>query len=264
MAIPARFTMRFYNSHRRMTVPYRDFYYPLNVFMHVLTLEEGGVEHLHYGLYERADDSIATAQERSTKLLLSRLPPPPARILEAGIGLGTTLARLTRLGYDATGITPDAKQIAVARARHAGLRIECAKFEETGGTYDAIVFQESSQYIDSEALFARAAAMAPRVIVLDEFALRDEGVLHRLDAFLDAAARHGFALTERVDLSAKAVPTIDYFIERFSWYRQALVDDLGLTHEQVDELIATAPNYANAYRSGVYGYLLLGFKLVAP
>src|SRR4051794_4409642 len=211
-----------------MTAPYRDFYYPLNVFMHLLTLEEGGVEHLHYGLYERAGESISAAQERSTELLFSRLPPPPARILEAGIGLGTTLARLTGLGYDARGITPDAKQIAMARARHDGLPVACAKFEETSGTYDAIVFQESSQYIDSEALFARAAEMAPHVIVLDEFALGDEGVLHRLDAFLDAAARHGFALTERIDLTAKAVPTIDYFIDRFPRYRQALIDDLGL------------------------------------
>ena len=242
-----------------MTVPYRDFYYPLNVFMHVLTLEEGGVEHLHYGIYERPDEPIAAAQERSTEMLLARLPPPPARILEAGIGLGTTLARLVRLGYDARGVTPDAKQIAMARARHDGLPVTCAKFEETSGTYDAIVFQESSQYIDSEALFAKAAAMAPHVIILDEFALGDEGVLHRLDAFLAAAARHGFALTERVDLSAKAVPTIDYFIERFPRYRRSLIDDLGLTNEQVDELIATAPAYAAAYRRGVYGYLLLRF-----
>src|SRR5436190_6414933 len=122
-----------------MSVPYRDFYYPLNVFMHVLTLEEGGVEHLHYGLFERDDEPISVAQERSTTLLLSRLPPPPARILEAGIGLGTTLARLWQ--YDAVGCTPDEQQIAMARARHPSLNIVCAKFEEMSGAYDAILFQ---------------------------------------------------------------------------------------------------------------------------
>lgn len=247
-----------------MTVPYRDFYYPLNVFMHVLTLEEGGVEHLHYGLFERDDEPISAAQERSTELLLSRLPRPPARILEAGIGLGTTLVRLTRLGYDVTGITPDEKQIAMARARHGDLPVACAKFEEMTGTFDLIVFQESSQYIDSEALFAKAAELAPRVIVLDEFALRDEGVLHRLDAFLDAAARFGFAVTERLDLSAKAPPSIDYFIARLPRYREALIDDLGLTNEQVDELIANGAKYAAAYRRGVYGYLLLQFQRKIP
>lgn len=242
-----------------MTVPYRDFYYPLNVFMHVMTLEEGGVEHLHYGLFERGDEPIAEAQERSTELLLSRLPPPPARILEAGIGLGTMLARLTRLGYDATGVTPDEQQIAMARQRHPEIRVECMKFEEATGAYDVIVFQESSQYIDSEALFAKAAELAPRVIVIDEFALGDEGVLHRLDGFLAAAARHDFEIDERLDLSAQAPPTIDYFIDRLPRYRDDLVRDLGLTNEQVDELITGGAKYAAAYRRGVYGYLLLQF-----
>jgi len=109
-------------------IPYRDFTYPLNVFMHILTHEEGEVRYLHYGLFERPDESIAVAQERSTELLLSRLPPPPARLLEAGAGLGTTLARLERLGYDAQGITPDEKQVAMA-----GGRVALSSFEAFEG-----------------------------------------------------------------------------------------------------------------------------------
>jgi cyclopropane fatty-acyl-phospholipid synthase-like methyltransferase len=101
-----------------MPLPYRDFYYPLNVFMHILTHEEGGVDYLHYALFENEQERIGAAQEHSTELLLSRLPPPPSRILEVGIGLGTTLLRLTRLGYDAEGITPDEKQIAMVRERY--------------------------------------------------------------------------------------------------------------------------------------------------
>ena len=67
-----------------MSLAYRDFYYPLNVFMHILTHEEGDVPYLHYGLFEHPGQSLAQAQERSTELLLSRLPAPPARLLEAG------------------------------------------------------------------------------------------------------------------------------------------------------------------------------------
>ncbi|HYR29992.1 MAG TPA: methyltransferase domain-containing protein, partial [Thermoanaerobaculia bacterium] len=139
-------------------LPYRDFFYPLNVFMHILTAEEGSVRYLHYGLFEHEDEPIGDAQERSTRMLLDRLPPPPARLLEVGIGLATTLKRLTDLGYDVEGITPDDKQIAMVRARYGdALRVHCAPFEtfESDRPYDAIVFQESSQYIDSEALFAR-------------------------------------------------------------------------------------------------------------
>ena len=60
---------------------YRDFPFPLNVLLNVLTREEGRAESMHYGLFEKPDGSIAAAQERSTALLLSRLPRPPARVL---------------------------------------------------------------------------------------------------------------------------------------------------------------------------------------
>jgi hypothetical protein len=231
---------------------YRDFYYPLNVFMHILTHEEGAVRYLHYGLFERDGERIDAAQERSTELLLSRLPPPPARLLDVGVGLGTTLGRLTALGYDAAGITPDAKQAAMVRGP-----VTVAAFEEFGGgPYDLLLFQESSQYIDSDALFAKARTLAPRVLVLDEFA-NEPGTLHTLDGFLRAAEANGFRVVEDLDLSAKAAPTIDYFQVRFPRYRDALVADLGLTHQQVDELIAGGETYISKYRSGVYTYRLL-------
>ena len=51
----------FYRKLRKVyfrPLPYRDFYYPLNVFMHILNQEEGGVSYLYYGLFERSDESI--------------------------------------------------------------------------------------------------------------------------------------------------------------------------------------------------------------
>src|SRR5205085_1937944 len=62
--------------------------------------------------------------------------------------------------------------------------------EDAGASFDVILFQESSQYIDSDALFTKARPLAPRVLVLDEFA-SEPGTLHTLDGFLRAAAsRH--------------------------------------------------------------------------
>ena len=225
--------------------------------MHILTLEEGGVGALHYGLFD-GGDSIAAAQERATEMLFSRLPPPPARVLDAGCGLGTTLARLLRAGYDAEGITPDEKQIAFAGR---ALPIRRLRFEEIEGRWDVIVFQESSQYIDSEALFAKAAESAPRVLVMDEFTIREtpEATLHTLRGFLDAAARHGFTKTEEVDLTERAAPTIDYFNLRLPAARRSLIADLGITGQQVDDLVASGIRYRELYRDGVYGYRLLQF-----
>ncbi len=243
--------------------PYRDFYYPLNVFMHILTAEEGDVPYLHYGLFEHDEESIAIAQERSTELLLSRLPAPPARILEVGIGLGTTLDRLTRIGYRATGITPDAKQIAMVRERYGdALDVHCVAFEQftSPETFDAIVFQESSQYIASGALFAKARELTSHVIAIDEFALRDEGSLHRYDAFLAAASANGFLVAEEVDLSEKAPATVEYFMKRVPAHRERLIADLGLTGQQVDDLLESGRDYRELYRRGVYAYRLLVFR----
>lgn len=244
-------------------LPYRDFYYPLNVFMHILTHEGGSVSWLHYGLFDSPDESLTTAQERSTAMLLERLPPPPASLLEVGIGLATTLDRLTRLGYDVTGITPDEKQIAMARAKYGdSIDAACSAFEsfEPGRTYDTVLFQESSQYIESEALFAKAAQLTRRVVVLDEFSLApvdSPGALHSLADFLAAAQRHGYRVKEQIDVSAKASPTIEYFTARLPRYRDRLIADLGLTGQQIDDLIASGEAYVQRYRDAVYGYRLL-------
>jgi Methyltransferase domain len=250
------------------SLAYRDFYYPLNVFMHILSHEEGEVPYLHYGLFESEDDSLATAQERSTELLLSRLPPTPARVLEAGIGLGTTLRRLTSMGYDAVGITPDEKQIAFVRERYGdAVDVRCVAFEQfpLPDRFDAVFFQESSQYIDAQALFARARELTSHVIVLDEFALRPidtPGALHSYDAFLAAAQQHGLEKIEELDLSKKAPPSIDYFTTRFPRYRQRLIEDLGLTDQQVDELIEGGVRYRELYDNGTYGYRLVELRPV--
>ena len=243
------------------SLPYRDFLYPLNVFMHVLTHEEGGVSYLHYGLFDHADESIATAQARSTKLLLDRLPSPPSRILEVGIGLGATLDRLKRLGYDCVGITPDGQQIAVARERFGDrLRIEQIAFEQfVPQPFDVVLFQESSQYIDAATLFAKAADITRDVLVLDEFAI-GEGTLHKLDEFVRAASVNGFHKVEDLDVSRQAAPTIDYFMQRLERYRSALIADLGLTGQQVDELISSGEQYRKHYADGTYVYRLLRFR----
>lgn len=243
--------------------PYRDFYYPLNVFMHILTAEEGDVRYLHYGLFEHEDESIATAQERSTELLLSRLPAPPAFLLEVGIGLGTTLARLSGMGHSAIGITPDEKQIAMVHARYGDLlTVQCTSFERFSSPeqFDCIFFQESSQYIPSGALFGKARELTRHAIVIDEFAMQDEGTLHRYDDFMAAAAAHGFRVEEELDLSRQAPPTVEYFMKRIPAHRERLMGDLALTGQQVDDLVESGRNYVELYRRGVYAYRLLVFR----
>jgi SAM-dependent methyltransferase len=245
------------------------FSYPLNALVHVLLREEGALTWMHYGLFERPGESITAAQERATALLLERLPPAPARILEVGIGVGTLLSRLTALGYDAEGLAPDPKQLAYARRRVGdGLRAYPVSLEgfEAAAPYDAIVFQESSQYVDTEALFAKAQRfVAPRgaLIIADEFALREVDApapLHGLDHFLAVAKRDGFELVEELDVSEKARPTVDWFLERIARHRASLEQEVGLDGDAVDALIKSGETYRELYRTGGYGYRLLTFR----
>jgi len=240
--------------------PYRDIYYPLNVFMHILTQDEGGVAALHYGFFDREDEPLRDAQERATSMLLQRLPPPPARILDAGCGLGTTLSKLLACGYDAIGINPDEQQIAMANVPIIRTRFE----DVEPSPFDAIVFQESSQYIDSAALFAKAREMTSHVIVFDEFGMNGRAearpTLHSYEAFVDAARANGFSIVEDLDVSHRAMRTIDYLQPRFDRHRPSLVSGLGVTNEQIDALIAAGVANRARYASGTYTYRVMQFR----
>lgn len=244
------------------------FAFPLNVYARMLELEHGRVDYLHYGLFEQVDEPVSQAQERATRLLWSVLPPP-CRVLEVGIGVGTTLRRLAAAGYEGFGITPDAAQVAEVRARLGdGAPLAQTTLEDLGAPerpWDLMVLQESAQYIDPLSLFQAAdrllSASSATIVVMDEFALRrrqasDTG-LHDLDAFLALARRMGWRLSEAHDVSAAASGTVHAIGRLVQRHRQALLHDLDVTASQLDELVAAAGRYQALYDQGVFGYRLL-------
>jgi len=231
----------------------RDLAFPLNVYARALELEEGRADDWHYGLYETPDMPIAAAQRCSTELLWRHLPPP-CRLLEVGLRFGATLARLVAAGYAATGITPDAAQVACARARHGdAFPAVCARLEDfTGdaGNWDALLFRESAQFIAPLDLFKQADGLLTErgeIIVLDEFALRRTAPgrenLHLLQHFVTLAERFGFAVVEQLDLSRQATPTLDYLLRVVPHHAAALQRDLGVTAQTLAALNA-APVFA--------------------
>lgn len=257
-----------------MIEQYRHFPFPLNVYAHLVARGGGALEYLHYGLFAPGCATLAEAQAYSTRLLLQRLPLPPARILEVGTGLGTTLARLRDLGYEASGVNPDPHQIAHAQQRFGvGGHIACSRWEDfdaAGRRWDAIVFQESSQYIAPAQVCSRAAQLlgpSGVLLVLDEVALRPppsgERGLHLLTDLCDAAAASGFALLEHLDLSSLAAPTVDHLLRMTAALRDELQSQLGVTAQQLDALDRSNEDYRRKYADGRYGYALLRFALTA-
>lgn len=250
--------------------PYKHFTFPLNVYAQALVFEEGRAEYLHFGLFEPGVTDLGRAQTHLTALLLSRLPAPPCRILEVGVGLATTLALLQGKGYDIHGISPDKQQIAHALARLGeNAPVTCVKLENfvSGTGFDVILFQGSAQYIEPLDLFNCALNLLKpggTVLIIDEFALRREGEanegLHLLDNFTQLSARFGFRLIDRLDLSALAAPTLDYWLRVTSLHQQQLCETLELTPVEMARLNNSNRACRQRYADGRYGYGLLLLK----
>lgn len=247
-----------------------DFSFPLNVYARMLQREEGRLDYLHYGLFDRPDEPVWQAQERASARLWKVLPPP-CRVLEVGIGVGTTLRRLGEAGYRATGITPDVAQVAEVRRRYGDdmdaqvctLEAMCAD----SGRFDLLLLQESAQYIDPLALFEAADRLLSDdacIVMMDEFALRRSAPasqgLHLHAHVLALAVRLGWTVEHDEDVSAQAALTVDAIARLVVRQRQSLLGELRVKAEQLDDLLRAADRYRRCYASGEYGYRLLRLR----
>lgn len=254
-----------------------DFSFPLNVYARLLELEEGRADYLHYGLFDDPKESAGAAQRCATELLWQHLPPP-CKLLDVGLGLGTTLQRLRAMGYASVGITPDTMQIAFARHRHGAdlpaLPFRFEAFDQDAGCWQAILFQESGQYIDSIDLFERAAHLLTpegELIVMDEFRFADQTGdgdhraerLHDLQYFLRLAQRFGFECQTQLDLSARAAPTVDWLLDRCQHHTDILKRELGVSDDQLAALQDSNRRYRENYARRYYGYFLLRLRRVS-
>ncbi len=250
----------------------RDISFPLNVYAAMLAWSGIPLDYLHYGLYATPDEPTGPAQRRASDLLWAHMPAAPCRVLEVGIGLGTTLQRLQQSGYTALGITPDAAQAAIARERHgAAVQVQVCRLEDLPApaqAFDLMLLQESAQYIEPLDLFEAAdrllAEEGATLLLMDEFALRREGEahggLHHFDHFVALAGRFGWQVDQMLDLGTQAAPTLDAIAAMVRQHRQCLVAELGVGPEQLDMLIASAGRYRALYDAGVYGYRLLRLR----
>jgi SAM-dependent methyltransferase len=121
---------------------------------------------------ERAPGEPGGSPDSGFGWLAAALPPPPARILDAGCGDGALSAWLTGLGYQVTAI--DADPVAVAAARAAGVpavHADLASYDDE--PFDAVVMLLSLHHMHPLAAVMDRIARLVRPggrLVLDEFA----------------------------------------------------------------------------------------------
>jgi len=194
--------------------------------LHFPVLAEGLDLALHYGWFEDpsqvADslDALREGQQAFTAQLLKLVTPGAARVLDVGTGRGETARALAALGAEVVTLSPDLNQGRwLRRAPHPGIAFVHTRFEDfrhgPEGSFDHVVFSESSNYVALDNLLAHSSALStPRgaLLIAAPF-LRGERSLvyrdmHGQRDFRARIARSPWQIREEYDFTEQVAPTL--------------------------------------------------------
>ena len=243
----------------RCPAHFRTLDFPLNAYACALWLEQAQVDYLHYG-FSPGDGGMSVAQQRSTDFLLQRMAAPPARVLEVGIGLGSTAKQLRARGFDYTGVTPDAQQIAYCHSFDPTLRLIQSRFNDLSlpkGSFDVVMFQESSQYMATRPLLNMAHALLAaggQLLILDEVETQ------RVPDLIALAHECAFALLETQDVTAQAAPSLPFLIGILNRHHAVLLEELGCSERAMATLMQHLEQQRLAYAENRFSYRFFALR----
>jgi len=133
-------------------------------------LKTAGVDGVEHARNKPFSDAACGRYLGDLGLVMQLLPPPPARVLDLGVGSGWTTLFLARRGYDVAGrdICPD--MIALAEQNRDQMEADSASFEVGDyesmphrNAFDAVLFYDALHHAEDEraALLAAFAALKP-------------------------------------------------------------------------------------------------------
>jgi SAM-dependent methyltransferase len=222
--------------------------------------------HYHMGLAPAEGELLSSAMDRLLSECFRGLRPG-GRVLDVGAGLGGTVALLARAGFRAVGVDPDPRAVAYACARApAGAELRCGLLADVAdGPYDALLLTEVLQHhreLDPLLACCRALLAPGGYVIVHDPALRveaswDDVPYHRAGALTAAAARAGFEVRERRDLTAEILPTFGLLAELFRARRAevlaAFAGRAGVAQE-LDELARHAGHLEQGFAAGHLAY----------
>lgn len=208
--------------------------------------------------------------------LLSFFPPPPAKVLDVGCGLGYSAHLLSQKGYEVTALAPSPELISYAQQKYGqeGLQfIELGFFGDhpvlADGLYDVLFFQESMQYLSPlSEVMERARRLLRengRLIMGDEVCYSREithlTAVHLAADFTVALSEHGFKIADREKVGRQVSPTCEFIARQFTANFDALAASGGKdASEQLQHYLDGWKNQRQWYADGHMGYELIVAK----
>jgi len=235
-------------------------------FYHVLT----DTDELHFGYWseDRPGISLSQAQKVLTDLLLELFPPPPARILDVGCGLGSTAGQLSERGYEVVAIAPSQELISFAEQHHPGPRyLPCGFLEDNQFLdtqhYDLILFQESLQYFPQLVpVFQKAKRLLTaqgRMVFCDEVSYspltRDKSAVHSAREIERCLGEAGFYIHSHKRIGPQVIQTCREILRLFKEKKELLIKIFGADIEDlINHYFQGWKRQLDWYSTGYFGY----------
>lgn len=221
-------------------------------------------DELHYGVFTRGDEPLATATaELTNRMIRAARLEPGQRVLDVGCGTGAPACRLALdQGVEVLGITTSEVGVTAAAERARAADVDAVSFEVRDGTdnglpedsFDRVWVMESSHLMpDRQALLSECARVlrpGGRLVLCDiirpreipfpelrerrrEFAvLRSVYGAARMDPLADYvtyAEAAGLVTDEVVDLTQETLPTFDRWRTNLETHREQVTAILSET-----------------------------------
>jgi 27-O-demethylrifamycin SV methyltransferase len=247
-------------------------------------------EELHYGVFDRGDEDLATATRNLTQRMVDAAALEPGlEVLDIGCGTGAPACHLvTEHGVRVLGITPSTVGVERATARAEQLGLPDARFEPRDGTdnglpdgsFDRAWALESSHLMRERDLLisecARVLRPGGRLVLCDLMRHREipfqevrarredfatlrtafgDAHMESLEWYADAALRNGLEVVVADDLTEQTLPTFDRWRRNARDHRAEVLE--LMTEDDLGAFVRSTDILESLWRDGTFGYGLL-------
>ena len=184
---------------------------------------------LHAGYFDPIPDDpekvsfhcLKEAMRAYAGLLVARVAPGQ-RVLDLGCGTGGLLAMLKAAGAEPTGLTPNPGHAQHIANSQPGVAVIVSGFESLAvekyrGMFDVVISSESFHNVPLEVGVKNVKeVLTPggKWVIIDYYRTRIPAYNrsgHPLQAFRDTVAKHGFRVTEEIDVTDNTTPSLAFF-----------------------------------------------------